>query len=116
MNLGPFHLARATLAGFGFVLLSLRARFLILLANGISEALLQLYLGFLETVYARALSKYRRAEQHDREQRERESEVHNHTSCEKCQGQIHRMPMNSVQWFIEISMNVLPGVSHDQPT
>ena len=41
----------------------LRARLLILLANGITEALLQLFLSRLDTAYARALCEYRSASQ-----------------------------------------------------
>lgn len=43
-GLGSFNLAFTLLADLGFCLLSLRARLLILLANGITEALFQLVL------------------------------------------------------------------------
>ena len=55
MTLVSFTLALTILAGLRFCLLSLRTRILILLANGITEALLQLFLSCLETVYAKAL-------------------------------------------------------------
>ena len=51
-TLVSFNLAFTVLADLRFCLLSLRTRLLILLANGIIEALLQLFLGCLETVYA----------------------------------------------------------------
>src|SRR4029078_11564719 len=55
LNLGPFNHARSVLAHFRFFLLSLRTRFLILMANGMNEALRQLVLSCLETVCARVL-------------------------------------------------------------
>ena len=62
-SLGSFNLAFTLLADLRFCLLSLRTRLLILLANGITEALLQLFLSRLETVYAWALCEYRSANQ-----------------------------------------------------
>ena len=55
MTFGSFDLALTVLAGLRFCLLSLRTRILILLADGIIEAVLQLFLSCLETVYAGAL-------------------------------------------------------------
>jgi hypothetical protein len=62
-GLGSFNLAFALLANLSFCLLSLRTRFLILLANGIIKTLFQLGLSGLETVYAKVLCEYRRAKQ-----------------------------------------------------
>ena len=111
LTFGPFNLALTTLAGLRFCLLSLRTRILILLANGITEALLQLFLSCLETVYAKALCEYRSAKQQDWEQRKRECDVHNNTSCDKCRGHIHSVPMNPTQWFLGIMLNVPLRVS-----
>lgn len=111
LTYGPFNLALTTLAGRRFCLLSLRTRILILLANGITEALLQLFLSCLETVYARALCEYRSAKQQDWEQRERECDVHNNTSRDKCRGHVHSVPMNPTQWFLGITLNVSLYVS-----
>src|SRR4249920_3941928 len=54
-NVGPFNHARSVLTHLRFGLLSLRTRLLILLANGMTEALRQLVLSCLETVCARVL-------------------------------------------------------------
>lgn len=54
-TLVSFNLALTVLADLRFCLLFLPTRILILLANGIIEALFQLFLSCLETVYARAL-------------------------------------------------------------
>ena len=60
-SLGSFHLAFTLLADLCFCLLSLRTRLLILLANGSIEAVFQLVLSGLETVYAKVLREYRSA-------------------------------------------------------
>jgi len=110
-TLVSFTLALTILAGLRFCLLSLRTRILILLANGITEALLQLFLSCLETVYAKALCVDRSAKQQDWEQRKRECDVHNNTSRDKYRGHIHSVPMNPTQWFLGITLNVSLGVS-----
>ena len=55
LNVGPFNHALTVLANLRFCLLPLRTRTLILLANGIIEALFQLCLSCLDTVFARVL-------------------------------------------------------------
>ena len=60
-----FNLALTVLPDLRFCLLSIRIRSLILLANGITEALLQLFLSCLETVYARVLCVAWSAKQQD---------------------------------------------------
>lgn len=110
-TLVSFTLALTILAGLRFCLLSLRTRILILLANGITEALLQLFLSCLETVYAKALCVDRSAKQQDWEQRKRECDVHNNTSRDKYRGHIHSVPMNPTQWFLGITLNVSLRVS-----
>lgn len=110
-TLVSFTLALTSLAGLRFCLLSLRTRILILLANGITEALLQLFLRCLETVYAKALCEYRSAKQQDWEQHKGECDVHNNTSRDKYRGHIHSVPMNPTQWFLGITLNVSLHVS-----
>jgi len=110
-TLVSFTLALTILAGLRFCLLSLRTRILILLANGITEALLQLFLSRLETVYAKALCEYRSAKQQDWEQHKRECDVHSNTSRDKYRGHIHSVPMNPTQWFLRITLNVSLYVS-----
>src|ERR1051325_2560169 len=90
LNLGPFNHARSVLAHFRFFLLSLRTRFLILMANGMSEALRQLVLSCLETVCASVLCIAWSAKQQDREQREREPNVHDKTSHVACRGHVYQ--------------------------
>lgn len=97
LTFGSFNLALTILAGLRFCLLFLRTRILILLANGIIEALLQLFLNCLETVYAKAGCEYRSSQQQDWEQRERECDVHHDTSREKCRGHIQSVLMNTAQ-------------------
>lgn len=72
LNVGPFNHARSVLTHRRFCLLSLRTRVLVLLANRITEALLQLVLSCLETVCARVLCIAWSAKQQDCEQRTRE--------------------------------------------
>jgi hypothetical protein len=106
---GSFNHAFTVVTCLRFCLLSLRTRLLILLTNGIIEALRQLFLSCLETVYARALFIGWSTKQHYCEQREHEGDVHNNTSREKFQGDVHHTPMNIDQWFLEISLTVTPA-------
>jgi hypothetical protein len=52
LTCGSFNHALTVLTHLRFYLLSLRTRHLILLANGMTESLLELFLNCLETVYA----------------------------------------------------------------
>lgn len=55
LTCGFFNHALSVLTRLRFGQLSLRTRVLILVANGLTEALLQVFLSCLETVYARVL-------------------------------------------------------------
>ena len=109
LTCGSFNHALSVLTHFRVGQMSLRTRILILVANGFTEALLQLSLSCLQTVYARVLCIGWSTEQQDCVQPEHDCDVHNNTSRKKFRSDDYRTRMNIDQWFLEISLTVTPA-------